>query len=266
MRLISGRRCETVWRSLSLRGRGDRSKWVVVDGQHEPLVSEELFDLANEMAKPKKRDMSGFKREVLFVCGYCVRSMVKKNHKYCCRYRTCGTDTECRRAVEDMEKLEYVRKTAEVMLGNSERKDVEAEREKKLDALRKEKERVSAEKVFLYDKYRSEGMTREQFKARTGSMGVRIEEIGKEMGEAEDRIERLKRCHSQEGEAVLEGIAALREFDKGVLRKGIERIRVFGDGQIEVVGRLGRFVKICRKIDGAMSRCLWFCLFWGIIG
>ena len=89
----------------------DRSEWVVVDGQHETLVSEELFALANERAKPKKRDrsgvdMSGFKREVLFVCGYCGRSMVKKNHKYCCRYRTCGTDTECRRAVEDMEKLD----------------------------------------------------------------------------------------------------------------------------------------------------------------
>lgn len=230
----------------------DRSEWVVVDGQHEPLVSEELFALANERAKPKKRDrsgvdMSGFKREVLFVCGYCGRSMVKKNHKYCCRYRTCGTDTECRRAVEDMEKLEgsvmeYVRKTAEVTLGNSRRKDVEAEREalgRKLESLRREKERISAEKMFLYDKYRSGGMSREQFVARTGSMGVRVEEIGKEMGEAEDGIERLKGCGSREGEAVLEGIAALREFDKGVLRKGIERIRVFGEGQIEVVWKAG---------------------------
>ena len=92
---------------------------------------------------------------------------------------------------------------------------------------------------FLYDKYRSGGMSREQFVARTGSMGVRVEEIGKEMGETEDGIERLKGCGSQEGEAVLEGIAALREFDKGVLRKGIERIRVFGEGQIEVVWKGG---------------------------
>lgn len=223
-----------------------------MDGQHEPLVSEELFALANERAKPKKRDrsgvdMSGFKREVLFVCGYCGRSMVKKNHKYCCRYRTCGSDADCRKAVEDMETLEgsvmeYVRKTAEVMLGNSRRKDVESEREtlgKKLDALRKEKERLSAEKMFLYDKYRSGGMTREQFKARTGAMAVRIEEIGMEMEEAEGRIERLKGCGSQEGETVLEGITALREFDKGVLRKGIERIKVFGKGRIEVVWKAG---------------------------
>lgn len=70
-------------------------------------------------------------------------------------------------------------------------------------------------------------------------MGVRVEEIGKEMGEAEDGIERLKGCGSQEVEAVLEGIAALREFDKGVLRKGIERIRVFGEGRIEVVWKGG---------------------------
>lgn len=70
-------------------------------------------------------------------------------------------------------------------------------------------------------------------------MGVRVEEIGKEMGEAEDGIERLKGCGSRDGETVLEGIAALREFDKGVLRKGIERIRVFGEGRIEVVWKAG---------------------------
>ena len=52
-------------------------------------------------------------------------------------------------------------------------------------------------------------------------------------------LQRLKGCGSQEGEAVLEGIAALREFDKGVLRKGIERIRVFGEGRIEVVWKGG---------------------------
>lgn len=70
-------------------------------------------------------------------------------------------------------------------------------------------------------------------------MGVRVEKIGKEMGEVEDGIGRLKGCGSQEGEAALEGIAALREFDKGVLRKGIERIRVFGEGRIEVVWKGG---------------------------
>lgn len=226
----------------------DRSEWVVVDGQHEPLVSEELFALANEKTKPKKRDrsgvdMSGFKREVLFVCGYCGRSMVKKNHRYCCRYRTCGSDTECRKAVEGMEELEgsvmeYVRKMAEVMLDNSRRKEAESEREilgKKMASLRKEKERLSAEKMFLYDKYRSGGMTREQFKVEAERIAVRIEEIGREREEAEDKMEALKVCGSQEGEAVLEGIAALQEFDKAVLRKAIDRIRVYGEGRIEVV-------------------------------
>ena len=38
-------------------------------------------------------------------------------------------------------------------------------------------------------------MTREQFVARTGSIGVRVEEIGK----VEDRIERMEGCGSQEG-------------------------------------------------------------------
>lgn len=66
-----------------------------------------------------------------------------------------------------------------------------------------------------------------------------LRKSGRKWGEAEDGIERLKGCGSREGEAVLEGIAALREFDKGVLRKGIERIRVFGEGRIEVVWKAG---------------------------
>ncbi len=191
--------------------------------------------------------MGGYKREVLFVCGYCGRSMVKKNHRYCCRYRTCGSDTDCRKAVEDMETLEgsvmeYVRKMAEVMLGNSRRKETESEWEmlgKKLASLRKEKERLSAEKMFLYDRYRSGKMTREQFKAEAEGIAVRIEEIGRESEDAEAKIESLKGCSSQEGEAVLEGIAVLQEFDKAVLRKAIDRIKVYGEGHIEVVWKAG---------------------------
>lgn len=61
---------------------------------------------------------------------------------------------------EDKHRLVVDPEAAEVMLGNSGRKDVESEREalgEKLDSLRKEKERLSAEKMFLYDKYRSGG-------------------------------------------------------------------------------------------------------------
>lgn len=139
--------------------------------------------------------------------------------------------------------MEYVWKTAEVMLGNFRRKDVESEREtlgKKLDALRKEKEQLSAEKMSLYDKYRSGGMMREQFKVRTGVMAVRIEKIGMEMEEAEGRIERLKGCGSQEGETVLEGIAALREFDKGGgCGRGLKRLGCLRKAGLRWFGRLG---------------------------
>lgn len=138
--------------------------------------------------------------------------------------------------------MEYVRKMAEVMLDNSRRKEAESEREilgKKMASLRKEKERLSAEKMFLYDKYRSGGMTREQFKIEAERIAVRIEEIGREREEAEDKMEALKGCGSQEGEAVLERIVALQEFDKAVLRKAIDRIRVYGEGRIEVVWKAG---------------------------
>ena len=103
---------------------------------------------------------------------------------------------------------------------------------RKWESLRKA--RILAEKLFLYDKYRSGGMTREQFVARTGSIGVRVEEIGK----VEDRIERMEGCGSQEGGGLRwKGSQLFGSLIKRCCGRGIEWIRVFGEGQIEVVGK-----------------------------
>lgn len=57
----------------------------------------------------------------------------------------------------------------------------------------------------------------------------------KKQEDTQTKIERLKWCSLQEGEAVLEGIAALQEFDKAVLRKVIDQINVYGEGRSKVV-------------------------------
>lgn len=225
----------------------DRSEWVVADGQHEPLVSKELFELANEKAKPKKRDrsnvdMSGFKREVLFVCGYCGRSMVKKNHRYSCRYRTCATDTECKMAVEMQDVLEetvmeYVRSTANVMLDKKEKAEGVSEKEillEKIEYFQKEKKRLTTLKLLMYDKYKSGQMTREQFKAESSSIAEQIDEIKVLLAESEEKVGNIKGTGFGEEDSLNE-IAALQGFDKAVLRKAIDRIKVFGDGRIEVI-------------------------------
>ena len=57
--------------------KNDRSEWQVVEGTHEPIVSQELFDKANEKAFthiPKKRVKSKKPSPLLF-CPYCDRYM-----------------------------------------------------------------------------------------------------------------------------------------------------------------------------------------------
>lgn len=63
----------------------------------------------------------------------------------------------------------------------------------------------------------------------------------------------------QEGEAVLEGIAALQEFDKAVLRKVIDQINVYGEGRSKVVWKsedMFGVEKISRKSSGSHVRML----------
>ena len=75
---------KTVWskKRVAVTGstklaKNDREDWIIVEGTHEPIVSEELFAKANEMAfskekrpyKPKK------KSHAILMCPSCGRRL-----------------------------------------------------------------------------------------------------------------------------------------------------------------------------------------------
>lgn len=88
----------------------DPDDWIRVENTHEPIVSKELFELANSVIK-KKRLYKGEKKEPvvkssLFICPYCSRALAKNHKSYTCRFATSSGMDECKSVHADKEKLE----------------------------------------------------------------------------------------------------------------------------------------------------------------
>lgn len=88
----------------------DPDDWIRVENTHEPIVSKELFELANSVIK-KKRLYKGEKKEPvvkssLFICPYCSRALAKNHKSYTCRFATSSGIDECKSVHPDKEKLE----------------------------------------------------------------------------------------------------------------------------------------------------------------
>ncbi len=84
--------------------------WIRVENTHEPIVSKELFEKANEELK-KKCIYRGKKkkptvRKSLFICPYCFRSLSRNLKSYTCQYASDSGIEECKSVYADMEKLE----------------------------------------------------------------------------------------------------------------------------------------------------------------
>ncbi len=58
--------------------KNDRSEWIIMEGTHEPLVSQELFDMANAKAftHQKKNVPTGRKAQPILICPYCGRRLI----------------------------------------------------------------------------------------------------------------------------------------------------------------------------------------------
>ena len=87
-----------------------REKWIIVENQHEALVSKELFQKANDNIVG--RDMSGRttgRKNLFFICGYRGKSLKlrsRKNDKYYCGSRVQQIENDCQKINIAKEELE----------------------------------------------------------------------------------------------------------------------------------------------------------------
>lgn len=235
--------------------RQPREKWIVVEGQHEALVSEEVFRRANDNLVGL--DMSGRKtgqKELFFVCGCCGRGLQfssRKKEKYLCRSRARETENDCQKVETGRKELEdavlgQVRVMADML---AEERD--ARRKVHKDGRRTELETVVSDatkemvqwkgtKVHLYEQYKAGEISREDYMERIESGRVRMEQLEQSRHEAQMELDRMQEMAGSEEvtDEELAGLSVLETFDKDRLKTLIEKVAVYGEDAIEIIWKV----------------------------
>lgn len=233
--------------------KNDRSEWIIMEGTHEPLISQELFDTANAKAftHKKKNVPKGRKPQPILFCAYCGRRLELSSwgNKYRCSQAAITGIAECKTIHVDKEGLENAvlsctRTMAGMVSAEAVRKKKECSQtediEEQIKRIEAESKRLSSRKLRLYEDYRSGSITKEKYRKEYEKAASRILEIEKRMPEMKDEVMQIKEqmLHMKEKETELEGLASLATFDKGKLATVIDRVMVYSEERIEIVWKM----------------------------
>ncbi len=231
--------------------KNDRSEWQIVEGTHEPIVSQELFDRANEKAFTHipKKIVKNRKLSPLLFCPHCDRYMSfggGRHLNYRCSQASKTGIKECAESKINRELLENLiltctKEMINFLSADLERRKKQWSESKRLaeeaETLQNEKARLSARKFTIYDDYRSGNSSREkylhdlkQIQERLAEIGILIPGLEQQIKEADKKMEGVN-----ETENNLADIAALQSFDKETLSKVIERVYVYGADRVEII-------------------------------
>ena len=235
------------------QAKADRSEWIIMEGTHEPLVTQELFDMANAKAftHEKRNVPAGRKPKPLLLCAYCGRRLAPTSwgNAYRCGQSAVSNIAGCKTIHVDKRLLEdailsCTRTMAGMVSAEAGRKKKEGEQtsaiEEKIRMLEAEGMRLSARKLRLYEDYRSDRLTKGQYRKEYENTTGRILEIEKEIPELKAEAARIREqvLHMEEREAELEGLLSLETFDKDRLLTVIDRVLVYSEERIEIIWKM----------------------------
>ena len=241
--------------------KNDRSEWIITEGTHEPLVSQELFEMANAKAftHKKKNAPTGRKAQPILICPYCGRrlTLTSWGNAYRCGQAAISGIAGCKTIHVNKEQLENAvltctRTMAGIVSAEADRRKKEwsqtAVIEEKIGMMEAEGKRLLSRKLRLYEDYRSDRITKEQYRREYENTASRISEIEKRIPELKEEVIRIKEqmLHMKEREAELECLSSLETFDKDKLLTVIDSIQVYSEERIEIVWKMndGFFTEI----------------------
>ena len=239
----------------------DKEEWIVVENAHEPIISDELFQKANEKAfTNQKRVLT--KRGVacpIFFCPTCGRRLgfTSRETGYRCMQAHISGLSGCAESKMDRKEaeetvLDAARNMAQLISENLEKKKSEWHKtilkEENIATLESEKKRLSSRKMKLYSDYRSEVLDKEGYMEELKKTTSRISEITLQIAELENEIAvAKKKCdEATEKEMEVNEIAALQDFDKIQLSKIME-----GEADLEeILDGLGGGFYMSTRVKG----------------
>ena len=229
--------------------------WIIVDDRHEPLVSKELFQRAQESlggeykqnAKHTKWDNPLRKKVICGVCGYAIVRRSTVNHYYSCSTPRTVPDMDCFQGkVCEGTILELVAETIRMCA----RLAVEA---KRLLAVEKEKreilfhtlqqevrsfqllqQQITEESRILYEAYAMErAMSRAEYAEKKTALLERREKAYEDEAAAKRRLEELWTGTNRFVEKY-EGLTEMDRLTTELSADLLHAVKIWPDGRVEV--------------------------------
>lgn len=230
-----------------------REEWIIVDGTHEAIISQDKYDEASiargGRVKTVNKNTAGNRADNLFVCGYCGRKLQKSygtiTHLFCMKAGV-SSESLCASIHEPIEDIKthvlFVVKTlAETLMEKSVQVKATVNQEiprleKKIAETKRSLQRFQNGKLDLYEEYRQGHISRDKFLLIQEKRQKEMDSLNDDLIELENCLEKLKTGKESINELATDAkdIWALSEYRPDVIRKLVEKVRVYENGRIEI--------------------------------
>lgn len=225
-----------------------KDEWMVIENCHEPIITQELFDMAHANSKKCVRSKRGKRNyNPFYYCGVCGRALAPskrvKGDILLCYSSRIEENSPCKSNRVEIAKVEdAIMKTvnmyATVYLDEKgikrAGKSKEVSPEEKIATLEKKVKSLSSKKMMLYSDYKDDKLTREEYVKRSKAMVEQIDELHQEIEQLKTEIPPEDNSSSK-FETQLESIINMESFDREKIQKVIKKVIINGEDNIEIV-------------------------------
>ena len=225
-----------------------KDEWMVIENCHEPIITQELFDMAHANSKKCVRSKRGKRNyNPFYYCGVCGRALAPskrvKGDILLCYSSRIEENSPCKSNRVEIAKVEntimkIVNMYATAYLDEKgikkAGKSKEVSPEEKIATLEKKVKSLSSKKMMLYSDYKDDKLTREEYVKRSKAMVEQIDELHQEIEQLKTEIPPEDNSSSK-FETQLESIINMESFDREKIQKVIKKVIINGEDNIEIV-------------------------------
>lgn len=235
--------------------KANLNDWIIVDDRHEPIVSKELFQKAQEQLGGEFRQTSGHVKQdyplhrkvYCGVCGMAIVRRAKKAPYYRCDTPNSLPDAECcRDKIYESEILDAVIEAIRMQA----RCAVEAghiiearwkqdelhirSMQEGLRSLQMQQEQLNEQTRKLYEAFVDGKLKRETYITKKAALQQRLEEVSEKVESVKQRIFLVKSEHNRFVESYRK-YAELDELTSEIASDLLERVTIWPEGRMEIV-------------------------------
>ena len=218
--------------------------WIIVENTHEPLVSQEVFDKANDSIQKYNQPITKQRKSnPLFICGVCGKAIMyrKGAKRYLCRTACYEPNSECqcvRGVVDDIESA--VLQTVNTMAAMVESRKKNAKIRKavtlpeQISNTELELKRVHVKKMDLYNAYSEGNLERECYVAKANELRDLQDQLKKKLESLSKELQEQESI-SQADDDTIEKMKSLQTFDRDEIHNVIDKVILYSPDEMEII-------------------------------